>query len=120
MTGRVDDDGRALVRITVKHPTSGASVVCEGWVDTACTAELVLTHVHIAALGLQRSATVRAEIADGSTVVLDTYTCLIDWFGEMKQVEAVANPGPFPLVGVGLLREHQLTVDYRAGTMSID
>lgn len=41
-------------------------------------------------------------------------------FGESRLVEVIENEGQFPLLGVGLLRERRLTVDYRSRTLAID
>jgi clan AA aspartic protease len=119
MTGRVDDYRRALVRITVSHPINAASSELNAWVDTGCTGELVLPAAQIAFLGLPRSGQCRARLGDGSVVNLDTYSCLITWLGNVKQIEIVANQGQFPLVGVGLLQDSELIVNYPARTVMI-
>jgi hypothetical protein len=41
MTGHVDDFGRAILQIEVRHPVSAKSEVWDAWIDTACTGELV-------------------------------------------------------------------------------
>jgi clan AA aspartic protease len=92
----------------------------EGWIDTGFTGELVLPLATISALALPQSGTVSAQLADGSLILLNTYTCLLEWFGERWQIEVVGNDGDCPLLGVGLLRAHKLTVDYRSGTVAID
>ncbi len=90
------------------------------WVDTGFTGELVLPQDTIATLGFPRSAVVKAELGDGSETVLDVYTCLISWFGRMQQIEVIAaNTGKLPLLGVGLLQGHTLTIDYASRTLTI-
>lgn len=120
MNGRVDSGGRALLRVSVKAlgPSSGTQL--EAWIDTGFTGELVLPQSVVSALGLPQSGTVGAELGDGSDVVMKTYTCLIEWFGQQKQIEVVGNDGQHPLLGVGLLREHRLTVDYPSRTLRIE
>jgi len=120
MNGHVDTAGRALVRIVVTSPTTATAVDIEAWVDTGFTGELVLPQDRIAALGLPRSAVVKAELGDGSETVLEVYSCLIEWFGHVQQIEVIANTGTSPLLGIGLLRGHTLTVDYAACTLTID
>lgn len=120
MNGRVDGAGRALVRLGVKPCATATAVEIEAWVDTGFTGELVLPQERIAALSLPVSAVVRVELGDGSQTVLNTYTCLIEWFGHVKQIEVIANTGQFPLLGVGLLRSCTLTVDYASRTLTID
>jgi len=119
MTGRVDEHGRALLRVTLRHPVTGAVQDCEAWIDTACTGELVLPQGQVAALQLPNRSAVKARLADGSEVELDTYTCLIDWFGTSRRAEVVVNQGASPLLGVGLLKDRQLTIDYPRRTVSL-
>ena len=71
-------------------------------------------------LALPHSGTVKAILADGSEVALKTYACLIDWFGEDRHLEVVANKGACPLLGVGLLVGHDLHISYRSGDITID
>lgn len=61
-----------------------------------------------------------AGLADGTQVVLETYTCVIEWFGQKRIVEVVENEGQFPLLGVGLLKERRLEVDYRRKTVVVE
>ena len=71
------------------------------WVDTAFTGDLTLPRSAIERLGLTQSAAVMAGLADGTRVVLETYTCLVEWFGADRAVEVVKSDGQFPLLGVG-------------------
>jgi clan AA aspartic protease len=119
MTGTVDSSGRALLRIHVRHPVSKAETELDAWVDTGFTGELVLPLSQITSLGLPLGPAVRAGLADGSEIELDTYTCQLDWFGNWFRIEVVANQGQFPLLGVGLLLNRDLHIDYRAKTVSV-
>ena len=120
MNGHVDSAGRALVRIRLTSAATATTMDIEAWVDTGFTGELVLPQDQIAALGLQRSAVVTAELGDGSATVLEVYSCLIEWFGHVQQIEVIANTGTSPLLGVGLLQGHRLTIDYASGTLTIE
>ena len=82
----VDAGGRALVRIILKSSAQSSPTQLETWIDTGFTGDLVLPQVAISSLGLPQSGTVGAELGDGSSVVMDTYTCLIDWFGQERQI----------------------------------
>lgn len=112
MIGRVDDDGRALVAVTIRSRTASPEMTVEAWIDTGFTGELVMPQSTIDRLGLTQSGTLDAQLGDGTFVVLKTFTCLIDWLGQEIPVEVVANAGSFPLLGVGLLRMCKLTVDF--------
>ena len=119
MTGVVDDSGAAMLPVRIKAEDSGSATDLDVWVDTGFTGDLVMPATNIAALGLPIGAGIEAILADGSLIQLDTYSCLIEWFGEWKQVEVVANQGQVPLLGVGLLLDHDLHIDYRAKTIIV-
>jgi len=111
LTGRIDPDGRPLVRITVRQPHTGARLEVEANIDTGFTGELVLTPSQVAGLGLPYSGDILGQLADGSGVVLRTHTCSLAWFGTLRQIEAIAGNTRFALIGVGLLADLRLTVD---------
>jgi clan AA aspartic protease len=89
------------------------------WVDTAFTGDLVIPRHTIAELKLSQSAAVLAALADGNEVVLDCYSCIVDWFGDVRAVEVIENDGALPLLGVGLLQGRKLEVDYRLNTLTV-
>ena len=120
MTGSVDDSGRALVRIRLRNPKGATDTELDAWIDTGFTGELVLPQEKVKALGLPLGPSVMARLADGSDIQLDTYTCHLEWFDEWKRIEVVANQGQYPLIGVGLLLDHDLHIDYRTKTITID
>ena len=120
MNGHVDSAGRALVRLRLTSAATATTMEIEAWIDTGFTGELVLPQDRIAALGLPRSAVVRAALGDGSETMLEMYSCLIEWFGHVQPIEVIANTGTSPLLGVGLLQGHTLTIDYVARTLTID
>ncbi len=91
----------------------------DAWIDTGFTGELVLPQMHVTSLGLPLGTPVQAGLADGSVITLQAYVCLVEWFGVWKQIETVANTGQFPLLGVGLLQGHELSIDYRVGTLML-
>ncbi len=119
MTGIVDSSDRALVPIRLYHPVSADETELDAWVDTGFTGELVASRDVVNRLSLPLGPAVRAGLADGSEVELDAFTCLLDWFGERKRIEVVANQGQFPLLGAGLLAGRKLEIDYRNRTVSI-
>jgi len=119
INGRVDDYGRALVSVKVRHPVSAAVINLDAWIDTGFTGLLFLTQAQIATLGLSKSSTVQGGLADGSVVAFDTYPCQIDWFGRRVHLEAMETPGRFALIGVQLLEDCTLAIDYPARTLTI-
>ncbi len=119
MIGHVDDAGRALVTLHLRSSEHSVSSPITIWIDTAFDGELVLPTALISDLGLMQSAAVQATLADGSTTVLESFHCVVDWFGTPRRIEAIANDGRFPLLGVGLLRGRRLVIDFVAGTVEL-
>jgi predicted aspartyl protease len=119
MTGIVDDSGRALLPNKLRHPTTTGETLVQAWVDTGFTGELVLAQKDVAFHGFPVGQAVRATLADGSEIVLDTFACLLEWFGEWKEIEVIVNSGQFPLLGIGLLQGHELHVDYSKKCLSV-
>ena len=119
MDGRVDRAGRALVDISLRRTPSEQPSAVAIWIDTVFTGELVLSRRQIEKLGLVQSSAVSAGLADGKQVILETFSCVVDWFGEQRQVEAVESEGLYALLGTGLLDGHKLEIDYRLRTLTI-
>ena len=118
MTGHVDRHGRALVTVSIRSSDSEPIQAVQVWIDTGCNGDLVLPRRHIDDLSLPPTGTLKALLADGSEVALRRYTCLIDWFGETRELEVVGNDGEYPLLGVGLLVDHDLRISYRSGSVT--
>ena len=119
MKGTVDDAGRALLRVQLKNTLDAKVIDMDVWIDTGFTGELVVPQTTIDSLGLARGAEIKATLGDGSVAHLNTYTCLLEWFGEWKPIEIIANQGRIPLLGVGLLLDRMLQIDYRTKMLSI-
>jgi clan AA aspartic protease len=119
MNGHVDSNGRALVAVSVRPSDAAAAIEVQAWIDTAFNGDLVLPKQQIDDLELPHSGTVKAILADGTTVTLKTYGCFIDWFGEERYLEVVANEGEYPLLGIGLLLGRDLRISYRSGAITL-
>lgn len=112
MQGIVDQAGRALVDIELA-PEDGVSYFrTTAWIDTGFSGDIVLPDALIERLGLSISGTVTAILADGSTRVMTTHTCILLWFGQTRRLEVVANAGNHPLLGIGLLLDRTMHIDY--------
>jgi clan AA aspartic protease len=120
MKGHVDRSGRALISIGLFPTPDSVTREVEAWIDTGFTGDLVLPQEQIETLGLEQSGTVKAILADGSEAALMTYACELEWFGERRHLEVVANHGEFPLLGTGLLLGHQLRISYRTSELAIE
>jgi clan AA aspartic protease len=120
MNGHVDDYGRALVTVSIRPSAAADRQDVEVWIDTGFDGDLVLPQKQIEDLSLSHSGTIKAILADGSEVALNRYLCQIDWFGDKRELEVIANDGDYPLLGVGLLLGHDLSVSYRSEKVSIE
>ncbi|MCC6509026.1 MAG: hypothetical protein IT423_07960 [Pirellulaceae bacterium] len=120
MNGLVDEFGRALLALKIRSTGKEAPLEITVWVDTAFNGELVVPRAMIESLGLEQSGGIRARLADGNEVTLESFTCNLDWFGIQRNVEVIANNGQLPLLGIGLLIGHRLVVDYKNLTVSVE
>lgn len=120
MNGLVDEFGRALLDLTIRSTCNDVPVEVTVWVDTAFNGELVVSRAIVESLRLQQSAGVRAILADGNKVTLESYACVLDWFEDQRAVEVIANNGQMPLLGIGLLTGHRLVVDYPSNIVSLE
>lgn len=119
VTGHVDDQLRALVRVPVAAARDGHRQEIVAWLDTAFNGGLTIPRALINSLGLLQESSIEAVLADGRTVALETFGCHLDWFGETYQTQVVASDGPFPLLGTQLLAGRRLAIDYATGTVEL-
>jgi clan AA aspartic protease len=119
MTGRVDGQLRALLRVPLAASRDGPRQDVEAWVDTAFNGGLALPRALAAGLGLPQEASTDAVLADGRTVTVDLFGCYLDWFGGTLQTQAVAGDAARPLLGTQLLAGRRLVIDYTAGTVDL-
>ena len=120
MNGHVDAVGRALVTLRLRSRPQSASTDLTVWIDTAFTGDLVISREKIRQLGLPQSGPVPALLADGGEVLRDSFHCVVDWFGAEVNAEGIENDGQLPLLGIGLLRNRWLEVNYRSSSVTID
>ena len=120
MNGIVDEFGRALVTLSIRANRDVEPTDIKAWIDTAFNGELVIPGQMVEGAQLQQTAGIEARLADGNAVMLESFTCYVDWFGENRPVEVIANEGQFPLLGIGLLIGRRLVVDYTQLTVTIE
>ena len=120
MNGIVDESMRALLDVRVGASKDGQKQVLTAWIDTAFNGSLVIPRQHVERLGLKQASTTQAILADGHTIDLETFTCHLEWFGDVFRTQVVSNDGEFPLLGTLLLADRKLTIDYKAKTLVLD
>lgn len=119
MTGRVDGQLRALLRVPLAATGDGQRHDVEAWIDTAFNGGLALPRALAANLGLPQEASTDAVLADGQTVTVELFGCCLDWFGSTYQTQVVASDAALPLLGTQLMAGRRLVIDYAAGTAEL-
>jgi predicted aspartyl protease len=119
LNGTVNQQGWAIVRITVCHPQAQYRQDLDAMVDTGCSVDLVLSSLDIAALGLLYSHTQVIQLADGGSHSTKVYFGAIEWFGTRRLIEVYESGRGLPLLGAPLLTPHTLLIDYAQRTVEI-
>lgn len=113
MKGFVDDQFRALLPIPVSATREGNRTEILAWIDTAFNGGLAIPRTLVGDLGLAEVSYVEAILADGKSVELPLFRCIIDWFGHSYETEIAASDGKFALLGTVLLGDRNLHIDYK-------
>ena len=120
MNGFVDEELRALIDIDMSANVDGSVQSLQVWVDTAFNGGLLIPRDTIALLGLKQASSTDAILADGSLVELETFSCVLHWFGKKYRTQVVANDGQYPLLGTMLLAGRKLFIDYELSTLALN
>jgi predicted aspartyl protease len=120
VNGTVDATGRALVTLSVAANQDAEPASIAVWIDTAFNGELVMPRRLIEAMQMVQTAGIEARLADGKTTILESFSCILNWFGEDRAIQVIANEGEYPLLGIGLLIGHRLIVYDTQLTVTID
>lgn len=112
--GTVNANNEATIRIPV-HDANGQPHDVEAVIDTGFTGYLTLPGSFIATLGLPWLAQQQALLADGSLHVFDVFAARIVWDG-LPRVVPAEEVDAQPLVGMAMLRDHELRIQVRPGT----
>ncbi len=119
MTGFVDEQLRALIRLPLSASLDGQRTELVAWIDTAFNGGIAIPRKHVAALRLSKQSSSEAILADGRCVELETFTCFLDWFGNTYETQIAASDGEYALLGTMLLEGRHLDIDYAARSVSI-
>src|SRR4051812_645370 len=101
-----------LIRLTIRG-SRGRQQEIEAVVDSGYTGWLTLPPAAIAALNLAWRTLGRATLAGGSVSVFDVYQARVVWDGRVRSV-FVDELDATPLLGMALLRGHELKIQVRA------
>ena len=119
MNGFVDDQLRALLPVPVSASLDGNRTEILAWIDTAFNGGLAIPQNLVADLGLVEVSYVEAILANGKSVELPLFSCIIEWFGNRYETEIAASDGKFALLGTLLLADRDLHIDYKARTVAL-
>jgi clan AA aspartic protease len=109
IAGTVNTFREAVVRFVIRGP-EGLEREVEAVVDTGFTGSLTLSPDLVAALRLRFWGRGRAMLADGGETVFDVHEATVIWGGKLRRIPVhVADTDP--LLGMGLLYGHQLTIE---------
>jgi clan AA aspartic protease len=111
ITGVVQS-GEGRIRLKVKG-RRGREQEVEAVVDSGYTAALTLPAALITALGLRWQTVDRATLADGSECMFDVYEAKVVWDGKVRDI-LVDEADTDPLIGMRLLKGHELKMQIRA------
>lgn len=111
ITGVVKSD-KGRIRLKIKG-LRGREQEVNAVIDTGYTASLTLPPDLIRALGLRWRSVDRFTLADGTECILDVYVARVVWDKKVRTTLAAESDSD-PLVGMRLLRGHELKIQVRA------
>jgi predicted aspartyl protease len=117
--GFVDERDRALIPIRVANGLRSETNEVVAWIDTAFDGHPVFSRELISRLKLEALVETEAILAGGSKVSLESYFCVIDWFGDKVPVQVIENEGRIPLMGTGLLTKRNLAINYESKSVEL-
>jgi len=113
--GAVDSSHEAVVELTVAG-ADPRSVRLPFVVDTGFSGGITLPSEIVADLELRPRGSGRAWLGDGSLAQFAIFEAFVDWEGTPRRVR-VEVAETMPLLGMELLRGHQLQIDVLPGGM---
>ena len=117
ITGTVNADSEAIIRLQVQGPTGHAQDI-DALIDTGFNGFLTLPPAVVTALGLARRSRGRAQLANGREELFDIYGVTVLWDGQPRYIEADAVDA-LPLVSMALLDGYDLHIQVRAGGQGV-
>ncbi len=108
IAGTVNADLEARLQLVVVN-ASGQSQTVDAVLDTGFNGFLTLPPALIGALSCPWLCQSQGSLADGTAHVFDVYAVTLLWDGRPRTVETEAVAAQ-PLVGMSLLRDHELRI----------
>ena len=111
--GIVNDYLEATVSLSAEGPR-GQQRSIDAVIDTGFSGELSLPPWLVVDLGLTYESQVQAILANGATETLSLYRARLIWDNRAIDVLAAESDAP-PLVGMSLLKDHELRIEASPG-----
>jgi clan AA aspartic protease len=113
MTGKVT--GERAIELGFDVVAAGSSThSLTAIIDTGFNGYLTLPRKVLAAVGAKPAGARKAELADGNTIVLDTYLVQVHWHDQTREVLALEAES-HPLVGMSTLWGNRVRFEARDG-----
>ncbi|HET9209096.1 MAG TPA: clan AA aspartic protease [Thermoanaerobaculia bacterium] len=109
INGRVNAHREALVSLSLRGAQAEEHAI-EAVIDTGYNGFLTLPPGLIKQLGLPFLRSSRAILGDGSIIEFDLHEAIVVWNGRLRRIPVDAAEVS-PLLGMGLLYGHRLSVD---------
>ena len=111
--GAVNSWRQAVITLSIHGPT-GRTREVDAVIDTGYSEYLTLPPTIVRQLALPFAGKGRAYLADGSEVFFDLYQATVLWDSQPMPLDAYES-NSIPLVGMALLRGHNLSIDVERG-----
>ncbi len=108
--GCVSDRIEATLEIDVAASPRHSSRRVQLAIDTGFNGHLTLPHEAIESLQLPLAGLREGLLADGNSILLDTFFATVIWHGRARDI-VVSQANARPLLGMSLLQGSRLTID---------
>ena len=113
ITGRVNLLRRPSIIVALVD-RSGSPRIIEAHLDTGFSGDLTLPKVAIEQLSLDYAGLTNYQTGGGAITAFDSYEGIIQWHGTIRHITVLESES-FPLVGINLLWDNNLSIDFKHG-----
>lgn len=117
MNGYFDEYGHPRIEISVIGIRATCSI--EAVIDTGFDGDLCLPIQIAIQLGMELRDILYIELADGTIKDELVFAGAINWEGETKEVRVILTSSEDALIGIGLLAEKRLEIDFGKRSINI-
>ncbi len=114
-TGSISFTGQATLPVSIMDEDSGLFVDFNLVIDTGFNEDLQLPIGNIVRLNLPFIDRGDSQLADGRVASSDVYEATVLWFGNPVTVNVIATEVPIPLIGVNLLWDNAMAIEWELG-----